>query len=173
MLARSPVIQRRLSPRRTPSEPRDASLWPPVHYARHGGAPWPNLTPSGPLERQIGFPRRARRRGAVLRRPSAAARGPARPWSSDLAWTIRIRSRTNLILALRSRSNSLEPPIPLQPGPFAKEPLQFSKINPRSFLVQKKFQFGPESCTNLPKLSRNGTHSPEPAVFMLAPRSNV
>ena len=132
-------------------------------------APEPSIGLNQPRERRIGFPRRARRHGAVLRRPSAAARGPARPWSSDLAWMIRIRSMTNLILALRSRSNSLEPPIPLQPGPFAKEPLQFSKINPRSFLVQKKFQFGPESCTNLPKLSRNGTRSPEPAVLHFSP----
>ena len=116
-------------PWRAPSEPRSASLWPPVHYARHGGAPRPNRTPSGPRERWNGFPRRAHRRGAVLRRPSAAARGPAHPWSSDLAWTIRIRSRTNLILALRSRSNSLEPPIPARPGLFAKEPLRFPRIN--------------------------------------------
>ena len=143
MLARSPAIQRRLSPRRTPSEPRAASLWPPVHYARHGGTPRPNRTPRGPRERCIGFPRRAHRRGAVLRRPSAAVRGPAHPWSSDLAWTIRIRSGTNLILALRSGSNSLKPPIPVRLAHFAKEPLPFVNINPQSKPIQKYLHPGP------------------------------
>ena len=71
--------------------------------------------------------------GVKRRRPARRIRSDP----SDPKSTRRIRSRSDRVHAVRSRSNGLDPRVSLQPGRFAKEPLGFLIINPQSAPVQK------------------------------------
>jgi len=59
------------------------------------------------------------------------------PEPSDLKSTRRIRLDLDRVRIVRSRSDGPDPEIPLRPGCFVKEPLDFFKINPWSTAVQK------------------------------------
>ena len=76
----------RLSPWRAPPEHSTTTLRAPVTYACHAHPFAPGRNPNGPLERQNSQLRRARRRGALLRRfapPPRAPKPPSRPISDE------------------------------------------------------------------------------------------
>ena len=85
--------------------------------------------------------RRAHRRGALLRRCSAAAPRPISPKPSDPAWTPAIRIRDEQIWATRLRSNGLDPRIPVRPGSFSNRNLVFSHLSPWNLFLAKILRF--------------------------------
>ena len=105
----------------------------------------PSLSPAriSPGRTEIGHLRQCSAAGALLRRapsPPLARIVPGRP---ILLRRSRLERRNSLIQTARLRSNGQYPRIPVRPGIFAKEPLRFSTINPRSIFTQKYLQISP------------------------------
>ena len=81
-----------------------------------------DLTPGRPSLAKSGeLPRSAAAELGLRRRPAAAPRAN-RSDPSDSIWMATIRSRADLFLALRSRSNGRKPRVPVRPGVFLKRP---------------------------------------------------
>ena len=59
--------------------------------------------------------------------------------------------------------------IPFQPGPFAKESLQFFEINPQSMSVEKYFQIHPFFYVLDPEFLSNRTRRPPLVVLRANP----
>ena len=117
--------------------PQSTALSAQVDCAYQEDAPKPNRVSNNPLERRFSQLRRARRRGALLRRLSAAAQRPLCPGPLDPKSTPTIRIRSDRIWTTGSRSSGRKPRVTVRPGDFVKETSTFLVINPRSSLFQK------------------------------------
>ena len=121
--------------------PARAQLLAQVNHACHVVPSWPKRRSFCPPEgRDCSTP--ANPSVHRRRKPSPAgehrrSRARSRSGPSDPRSKRRIRSRSDRVRAVRSRSNSLDPRVPLRPGRLDKEPLGFLRINPQSALVQK------------------------------------
>jgi len=122
-------------PARTPRSPRPA---------RHASA---FAMPRRALQRPCGELAGASNGAAAAAHPPGRTRTPAPPRSTMDQWTSApphaVHDPRPGPALSRSATWPVEPATHVGPGRFAKRPLWFSVINPRSTIVQKYFELGP------------------------------
>ena len=82
---------------------------------------------------------------ATQRAPDPPSLGP--PWTGGPAPSCLGPHRPRGLDQCRSATWPVKPATHAGPGRFAKSPLWFSVINPRSTIVQKYFELGPDPCS--------------------------